>query len=769
MRITMDFPRHQERYGVAIHADNGFELSATWPACLSCLHAEEQRLRYDSVQPLGGSFLCTREFSTFDGSCFELKDRWIPYEQGVCLERTLCCLKGDGTAVRISSEFECRSEAVECFGDYRFVVPGAFYGLNDNDCDGLEDYLGTYTQDYRDDRNPGLYALCYAPGSGSFAALLRTDIPESDPLLTHEQVRARHFAHDTQIGSLGFGPSERRLGGAVLRMDYPFFERNSFCLNVDGSGWSAYRPMPAGSMCSAHYRILLGHAKTLTDAAWTVTCQQMDNLLNDDIQLPFTLAEAEEERIGLIAQSYREFPRKKGFPAGYFMHFSPRKRLDGPNILEYGFSGAQTLNAYTMLRASRTRGVPLWREQAIQTIDFFVNHCIAPSGIPHGIYDIDRQAFIYWWTGVLFPFQYAKNREELEQYVGWQVVTALQQVADALRSVDGNYCRTMVEAMNYLLLAYIDEREAGFEHDDWLAAVRDFCDWLVSVQWENGAWSRGYTMDGYALTEPPEWFGRSALERGSGAIFPCELLTRFARVTGEARYLKSACAAADFILQYYVPEVRYVGGLNDTTHIKSVKIDSVGVMFSMRSLLLCYECSGEARYLRGAWDAARILSTWVFLWDVPFDGRTLLGRFGFKTTGWAGCDVIPAAGYVDDEFPEFVPDLLRVAEYTGDRQLGRFAKIVTLGMHHGLSMPQRMYDYALPGVQCEGYMTSLWLSDMQDCSFSGAVAKMKGDDNDTCNGLINAQAVYNLDEVRRRYGTLDFDAIIATFREPESL
>lgn len=150
---------------------------------------------------------------------------------------------------------------------------------------------------------------------------------------------------------------------------------------------------------------------------------------------------------------------------------------------------------------------------------------------------------------------------------------------------------------------------------------------------------------------------------------------------------------------------------------------------------------------------------WVYLWDIPFDKTTLLGKHGFNTTGWANCDVIPAGSYVDCEFVEFIPEYLRIAEYCQDKELAIVARIVTRGMQHGLSMPQNMYGYAMPGVQCEGYMTSLWLADTEYKGFSGAAAKNKGDDNDTSNGLVNGQALLNLDSLERTYGTLDFDEI----------
>ena len=70
-----------------------------------------------------------------------------------------------------------------------------------------------------------------------------------------------------------------------------------------------------------------------------------------------------------------------------------------------------------------------------------------------------------------------------------------------------------------------------------------------------------------------------------------------------------------------------------------------------------------------------------------------------------------------------------------------------------------MLGYAAPGIQCEGYLTSYWLSAPDETAFSGAVGKVKGDDNDTCNGFVNAAACYGLDTIRDMFDTLDFAEI----------
>jgi len=69
------------------------------------------------------------------------------------------------TFMAINTEF-CAETAVSGAGgldDWEFFIPGALYKKNDTDHDGIEDYLGTYTQDYRDDRLASLAVLAFLP------------------------------------------------------------------------------------------------------------------------------------------------------------------------------------------------------------------------------------------------------------------------------------------------------------------------------------------------------------------------------------------------------------------------------------------------------------------------------------------------------------------------------------------------------------------------------------------------------------------------------
>lgn len=735
------------------------DIYSEFPVTIQILQGRSIKSRYDTVTVYGNSAQCRAHIKNKEQLELEVVDNWTDESNYVRLDRKVTCIRSNKKSIRVHTQFRCNDNLAKSFEDYQFVVPGAFYNKNDTDGDGQDDYLGTYDQDYRDDRNPSLSETCYCKKTNLFLSLIRADVPKKDVEITRADINDRHFVYRSDIGSLGFSPSAHKMREFIFRMDYPFYERNSFCLNVDGSEWSGYLPVKEGEEFDISYILLMGKAEDLTTASWNTSSFQMDRIMEPDIRLPFTLKEAVKYRRNLIYNSYREFPDKKGQPAGFFIHFSPRENYGKQNLLEYGFAGNQIMNCYAMLKAFKELGKSDYRERALHVIEFFIKNCIEENGLPNGIYNVDEEKFVYWWTGVLFPFQYANSRDELVEYLGEQVVDALMAVAEQLKNKKGNYLRTMTEGMYYLMLCFLEEAKNEVYHESWLKAVEKFGDMLINIQNPNGSWNRAYNMEGIPIQEPAEWFGATDIERESGSIFPIEVLYLLYNFTENYKYRDCIDRAAAFILNNYVKDVLYLGGLNDTTHKKSVKIDAVGVMYAMRSLLMAYETVHDPRYLAGARDAARILASWTYLWDIPFAENTLLGKHGFKTTGWAGCDVIPGCSYVDDEFAEFVPDLLKISDYCKDKKLADLAQIVTLGMHHGLSMPQNMYGYSMPGIQCEGYLTSLWLSDTESKEFSGAVAKNKGEDNDTCNGLIAAQALYNLESLNETYGTVDFATI----------
>lgn len=759
MPTTLEVTRGDDRPRISIRHAVG-EIALERPVIVTVLGHDPVVAPYDAVLVAeDGSLQAEAIVSLADGSEVGVVDRYDVLGDVVRVRRRAevrTAGSGDGFQVRLEA-IASTSDAVE--DELQYFLPSTLYNRNDADHDGVEDYHGSFAQDLRDDKNGALLALVRSPRSGAAFTIARTNLPAFDTLVTPEQLLARDFVQATDIGSLGFAP--RPDGSVILRASYPFAEERSFSLDTQGTGWQAFLPLEPAAGITVDYELRVFGSPDLTEAIWDAFEHQRTVLGTARPDPGVSLEEALEYRQLLSQLNYRKWTKEENpkQPAGYLVHFSPRTGEVQGSLIEFGFSGDQTLVAWAQLEWGYRRDVPLYRDRARSVIDFFVRHCQRENGFAQGIYDPINDRFTYWFTGILMPFQYSESEEEVRHFVGRQMADALLPIARELREIEGNYLRTMCESFFPVLLAYERDLAAGRDNREWLDAAIRFGEFLLAGQHQDGSWFRAYDPGGAGITSPAAWFGASYDELKSGTIFPAPVLTALSRLTGDPRYLEAARRAADFLVTHYVEPVVYMGGLNDTTHIKSVKTDAVGVMFLMRSLLHVHEATGEAVYLAGAVKAGKILASWVYLWDVPMPEGTLLAEAGFRSTGWAGCDVIASGSYLDDEFLEFTADLVRVAELSGERALFEIAELVEYGMQFGVSTPENDHGYVAPGIQCEGYLTSYWVSSPDSTAFSGAVNKVKGSDNDTCNALTNAQAAYGIYSLIDRYGTSDFGVI----------
>ncbi|GAA1133769.1 hypothetical protein [Microbacterium aurantiacum] len=733
-------------------------LNWSTPIIIDTIDGHTVRTGYDTFDTDdNGELTATARVELGEGTTLHITDQLRSDGVGVLIHR-IVRVERAGTTTGVRVGFEARTTVDGASDeDWEYFIPSTMYNRNDTDGDGREDYLGTYEQEHRDDKNGILAMLARHGSSGATFSVARLTLPQYDNGVTPEQLVARSFVQQTDIGSLGLAPHS---GQTSLRGAYPFTEAHSFCLDTDGTGWGAFTPVAVGTLIDITYEVRVTNSEDLTTAIWDLVQHQRSRLETKRPDPGVSLEAAIEHRQLLTQLYYRKWTAEENAkePAGYLVHFSPRVGKTAGSLLEFGFSGDQALLAYAQLRWSQRTGVRLYADRARSVLDFFVTHCQLDNGFCQGIFDPINDEFTYWFTGILMPFQYAENEEDVRRYVGEQIAGALMPIARELRGIEGNYLRTMCESIYPLILAYQADDQPN---PAWLHAAEKFGNFLLNTQAEDGSWYRAYAPDGAGLTSPAAWFGASDKELKSGTIFPVPILVELHRITGDERYLDAARKAATFMTEQYVEPVDYIGGLNDTTHIKSVKGDAVGVMFLMRSLLKLYEATADRAHLDAAVKAAKVLCSWVYLWDVPFPEDTLLGRAGFRSTGWAGCDVIASGTYLDNEFLEFTGDLANIAAHAGDAALLDFAELVQYGMQMALSTPENDHGYVAPGIQCEGILTSYWLSRPDTTEFSGAVNKVKGDDNDTCNALTNGQAAYGLYDLLDSFGTADFAAIKA--------
>ena len=171
-------------------------------------------------------------------------------------------------ALRVGLEVQTEvDDAVE--DAWQYFIPGALYNRNDLDGDGREDYLGTYAQDVRDDKNGLLAVLARYPRTGATFTLSRVDRPTFDTAIDDEALTERYFVQETDIGSLGTAPVGN--GQVALRASFPFSEETTFSLDTDGTRVGGVRAQSVAVLVlTMDYELRLSHTADLTDAIWAL-------------------------------------------------------------------------------------------------------------------------------------------------------------------------------------------------------------------------------------------------------------------------------------------------------------------------------------------------------------------------------------------------------------------------------------------------------------------------------------------------------------------
>jgi hypothetical protein len=325
---------------------------------------------------------------------------------------------------------------------------------------------------------------------------------------------------------------------------------------------------------------------------------------------------------------------------------------------------------------------------------------------------------------------------------------------EPLRTLDGTYLRCMAEEHGALLRAYEAEQERGFEHPSWIQAVTKFGEFLLRAQEDDGSWRRAYDFNAIGITEPRAWFGETELNQKSSTATAVPVLATLARLTGEERWIAAARSAERFTAEHYVADLKFNGGIHDSIYSRAQLVDSESILFAMRASLTVWQQSADPAALASAVDAAKVLSTWIYLWDVPLPPSSTLAQNGFRSTGWSACDT-SGAGYIHPYEIHAAPDLFELALAAEDGTLALIAELVLLGSSETVATPERDWGYARPGLQEEGLLVSWWLIDDPMFAGTGFGGRGKGEGNKTCLPWISAVGIDAYDELIRRFGTAD--------------
>jgi hypothetical protein len=705
---------------------------------------------YREAAPEGEAVAANREIVCPEG-VFRLTDRWRRVDAAAWrVDRRLEIVDVAGRAgVRLLLELAPLLPH-RAYRDFRYFAPPALYDLNDLNDDGVEDYLDTTSLHFREDRLTYLTLFAFSGQARLGFALSRADLPGFDSLPERRHGDSA-FLQATDIGSLGIEP-ERDGDGVNLLAAYPFAERTkSHALLVkERVPFAAFYPAKKNETLSVSYLLRFVPAGNVHEAMAGLWRIRFDELAPRPVELPAPLDEMTRLRLEALERFFIE--EKDGArAAGFVTNCHPQDGAQLSNVIQFGFTGQNNLNAFNLLRAGDRVGDAERRRKALRVMTFFVEIAGRSNlGLIPGFYNADTRSFGSWWTGLILPLAYAEPGADLEKLMG-PLYQLLRDVIESLRDREGAYLRCVAEEYSALIEAFRYERERGGAHPEWLAASVVFGEFLLGAQESDGSWSRAYDFDGRAISTPQSWFGQTEVQQKSSTATVVPFLVDLHDLTGDPRFLESARRAGDYAEGNFVDRIRFNGGIHDSIYAKPQLVDGESIMFCMRALVRLYRATGEGRYLAGARRAADLVVTWIVLWDVPLPAGSTLARFGFRSTGWMSCDA-PGAGYIHPMGVLAVPDLVEMGLLTGDRAYIRAAQLLQAGCNETVAVPQRDWGYAFPGLQEEGLLISWWFADDPMFGETGFGGRGKGEGNKTCLPWISAVSVYAYEEMVARYG-----------------
>lgn len=683
-----------------------------------------------------------------DGGAFTVSDTWTRSgASGWSVEREVITAATEVVGVRLL--LEVRPGGFTPFRSYRHFAPSVLFDMNDLDGDGVEDYLDTQTLHYRDDRLTARAVLSYDDHAHRVFVLSRSSSPSFDSV-PERQAGQVAFLQRTDIGSLGLEPDQE--GGLRMVAAYPFAEgeRSHALLAKERPGWGAYWPLSPGNPIAVTFAVEVESAADVHRALWSAWRGRLAALDPTPVELPVDFAELTRLRLGALADYYVEQDQSPR-AAGFVLNCHPQDGVQISNVIQFGFTGQNTLNGYNFLRAAGSGGPAEYRRMGLNAIEFFVRTVAdAPRGLSYGLYNTDLHRYGTWWTGLLLPLAYANPGDDLARLMG-PLYEHLREVIEALENLDGTYLRCVAEDYHALIQAVEYERRHGVDHPGWTEACKRFGDFLVASQCDDGSWYRAYSFSGEPITEPARWFGRNELTQKSSTACVVPFLLSLSELTGDSAYAAAASRAGAYVQEKFVDGLKFNGGVLDSLYTQPQLVDSESIMFAFRAMRSLAKKTGDEAFAEAALRAMRVLVTWIWLWDVPLPPASTLAQYGFRSTGWQGCDT-PGSGYVHPFALTFLAELVDVAVESADADLLRIAVLLQAGCNETVATPSMSWGYAAAGLQEEGHFLSWWFADDPMFSETAFGGRGKGEGNKTCFPWVPAVAVNGQLELQERYG-----------------
>jgi hypothetical protein len=254
------------------------------------------------------------------------------------------------------------------------------------------------------------------------------------------------------------------------------------------------------------------------------------------------------------------------------------------------------------------------------------------------------------------------------------------------------WLRNATEDMRVLMRAYRRERLQGRQHPEWMTWAKNYVDWLIQQQREDGSFPRRWKPGSNEVAEPT----------GTASYNPVPLLVLMTEETGDPKYQQAAIRAAEYVWTAFGSRGLFVGGASDNPNIT----DKEAGMLSMEAFLSLYESTKDPKWLERAQTAGDFAESWIWIWNLPMavdaDNAQLHWKKGVPTVGLQGITALNT-GSTDEYLSWAVPSYAKLYNYTGDEHYLQVARVLLNDTKSMVALPGRQYDMKGIGWQQENF------------------------------------------------------------------
>jgi len=621
----------------------------------------------------GDRFMVGRSSLPFDGG-------HISCEMNVSIDDDSAFRLDFDTTLHMNGEYKNKGGIGQKFSikapgswqDVDYVLPGWWYKHNAHTEGGPGERAG-HKWFVREDRltSPSITMF---QGDHSIT-LIRADLAKHDPEVGYSTLRGLtgYVTYDeqqgyTDLGSVGF----EDMGNAQeIGICYPFYEGDHsyqkkiplINLKQMRSSATALYDLKDGQRLEHSWWLRIGDERELQDTirnVWKFSYSRYDPVMGE-------VAIGTKELKESLKNYYEKAYFDAGNIAGFISIWDTYRRLPGMPLLEAGFTGRSLLNAKQYLDYGRENNDETAISRSLKILDSWCS--TGKKGFFNEMWLVSN-----WWTALHIPLHIGIP---ISQYMPFIIPTQVS-------------TRRQAEALWALELAYESEKQRGNHHELWEKTIREHLDKLCAIQGPDGSFARTYDMDGGVKDPNPGATSTAVMA-----------LTKGYELLGDKAYLERAERSGDYIAQNVIIPIEYHGSTLDSNC--EDKEAATYALYSMRCL---YEADGDEKWLNCAEMAADVALTWFYLWDVPFDEATPLGRIGLKTTGFGS--VSSENNHIDVYLFDTPSTLRWLGEKTGREEFEQMAELIYRSCLQVVPVEGDMKNCASVGFVPEIIQQTLW-------------------------------------------------------------